>query len=179
MIKTSIEGLKLSENKVAGDERGVLYELIPGGTNNESVKGGIGNIYAAVAQEKGVPRAGHFHNTNVENIFTLTGSALWFLKDFREKSPTKGESFLIILGSEHVKIEDLPQYTLKDKKLIHLHIPTGVYHTFWPLTDNPVMVVSVASHPHNPEDHFSPPVEEDKKLQKVVEKLNLRFPKKR
>lgn len=179
MIKTNIEGLRLNENKVTGDERGVLYELIPGGTNNESVKEGIGNIYAAIAQEKGTPRAGHFHNLNVENIFTLTGSALWFLKDFREDSPTKGESFLVILGSESHEIGEIPQYTLKDKKLIHLHIPTGVYHTFWPLTDNPVMVVSIASHPHNPEDHFSPSIREEQKLQKVIERLNLKFPKER
>src|SRR6056297_3555329 len=98
-LQTPIEGLKVSLNKVVEDERGYLAELLPGGTENElAPKEGIGNIYLSVGGKKGEPRGGHYHNELVENFFTISGQALWLFKDYREGSPTKGETFSLILG---------------------------------------------------------------------------------
>lgn len=150
-----IEGLKVQPQKVIGDERGFLAEMLQGGTENPAASHGIRNIYASVATGKHTPRAAHYHYKNHEMFFTLTGTALWLFHDFRKDSPTFGMSQGVVVGNQK---PDFPVFhdvfTLDDQKFVRIVVPAGVYHAYWPLTDEKVMVVSVASEQHSNADYW-------------------------
>lgn len=156
IIKTKILGLEFQPQKVVGDPRGLLAEMIQGGTASSVVQEhGIGNIYSSIATGKHIGRAAHYHYKNHEIFFTLTGSALWLFHDFRKDSPTFGQSEGVIVGWEKPTSEvHHPVHVLSDKQFLRVVVPTGVYHAYWPLTDNPVTVVAVASVPHNDADYW-------------------------
>jgi len=170
VIKTPIEGLKIGLNKTIGDVRGYLCEVAPGGTENEFVGGKIGNVYCATATQKGIARGGHYHNSLIENFYTLTGSALWLFKDFRESSKTFGETYVAIFGDEKVEGIEADQYVLPES-MAQLLVPEGVYHVFYPLTDKKVIVMALTNLPHDNDDYVRLAVEEDDDLKKLKEKL--------
>lgn len=151
---TTIDGLEFHHTKVLGDPRGLLVELVPGGSTNPILSNGFGNLYSSIATGKHTGRAAHFHFKLHEFFFTLTGSALWFFHDFREHSPTFGKSSAVVLGFDR-PTQDVPDpvYVLSDKDMVRCVVPAGVYHAYWPLTDAPVFVVSVASMPHDNADY--------------------------
>ncbi len=150
-----IQGLEIQPQKVVGDERGFLAEMIQGGTKNAVTDHGIGNIYTSVAVGKHTGRAAHYHYKNHEIFFTLTGTALWLFYDFRKESVTFGETVGVVVG---MKKPDFPVhheiYTLDEKKFVRVVVPAGVYHAYWPLTDEPVMVTAVASEMHDNADYW-------------------------
>lgn len=154
-IQTSINGLELHLTKFIGDSRGFLAEMLQGGFENDLVKEvGVRNIYTSVATGKHIGRAAHFHFKNREIFFTLTGTALWLFHDFREGSPTRGQSWGYIAGLKKPDFEvHQPVYVLEEKNMARVVVPTGVYHAYWPLTDDPVMVVALASVPHDDADY--------------------------
>ncbi len=155
IITTEISGLEVHPQKVFGDIRGVLAEMIQDGSENPVVKErGIGNIYTSMGTGKHIARAAHFHFKNHEVFFTLTGTALWLFHDFRQDSPTFGTNAGLVLGM-HAPKEPVhhPVFTIDQKQLARVVVPTGVYHAFWPLTDEPVATVAVASTPHNDSDY--------------------------
>lgn len=151
---TSISGLELHHTKVVGDACGFLAELVRGGSANPVLAPGFGNLYTSVAIGKHTGRAGHFHFKLHERFFTLTGSAVWFFHDFREGSPTFGKSFTCVLGYDRPpEGTPGPAYILSDRDMVRVVVPPGVYHAYWPLTDAPVIVLAVASTPHNDADY--------------------------
>src|SRR3989338_2177229 len=97
MIDSKIPGLVFRENKIVGDARGVLAELLQKGTGHDLAPQ-IGNLYASIATGRHVPRAAHYHHKLCENQFTLTGTALWVFKDMREGS--SGATQAIIAGAK-------------------------------------------------------------------------------
>lgn len=151
---TTIAGLELHHTKVVGDARGLLAELIQGGNANPVLSNGFGNLYTSIAIGKHTGRAAHFHFKLHEFFFTLTGTALWFFHDFRDGSPTFEKSYSVVLGFDR-PIGDAhdPVYVLADKDMVRCVVPAGVYHAYWPLTDAPVFVVSVASMTHDNADY--------------------------
>ncbi len=162
LVKMPIDGLRVELQKVVGDSRGLLAELLPGGARDPAVaEFGIGNLYASIATGRHVARAGHFHFKNHENFFTLTGVALWLFHDFRENSPTFGVTAGLVLGAAAPETAvQHPQFVLTEKQMARVGVPVGVYHAYWPLTDEKVVVVAAASDPHNDADYDRrPPAE--------------------
>lgn len=154
-VDTSIEGLELHLTKFIGDSRGFLAEMLAGGFENPLVRdGGVRNIYTSVATDKHIGRAAHFHFKNREIFFTLTGTALWLFHDFRDGSPTRGQSWGYIAGMKKPDFTvNHPVYVLEEKHMARVVVPTGVYHAYWPLTDEAVMVVALASVLHDDADY--------------------------
>ncbi|MBP9748849.1 dTDP-4-dehydrorhamnose 3,5-epimerase family protein [Patescibacteria group bacterium] len=155
IIPTSINGLEVHLQKVFGDPRGLLAEMIQGGVNNPVTQPfGIGNIYTSIATGKHIARAAHFHFKNHEIFFTLTGTALWLFHDFREGSPTFGQNAGMVVGFDVPTVPvHHPVYTLDQKQMARVVVPTGVYHAYWPLTDEKVVTVAVASEKHDDVDY--------------------------
>ena len=152
-ISTSINGLEVVLNKVIGDSRGWLGELVPGGAVNPDVKDGLGNIYLSVAQGKNIARAGHYHYRQSELFFTITGAALWVFRDYRQDSETFGALQAMVFTDE-AKINGLaPIYLVGKPSMPCVVVPHGVYHVYWALTDTPVRVVCVATTPHDDSDY--------------------------
>lgn len=155
IIKTEIKGLEIQPQKVVGDERGMLAEMIQGGTENPVTAHGIRNIYTSIAVGKHTGRAAHYHYKLHELFFTLTGTALWLFHDFRKDSPTFGKSAGVVVGFEKPNFPVFHDVlTLDQKQFARVVVPAGVYHAYWPLTDEKVMVVAVASQPHDNEDYW-------------------------
>lgn len=154
-ITIDIDGLTVEIQRVFGDPRGMLAEMLPGGARNPAVAAhGIGNVYASVATGRHVARAAHFHRKNHELFFTLTGTALWLFHDFREGSPTFGKNAGLVLGSDAPTTEVFhPSYTLDRKEMARVSVPVGVYHAYWPLTDEKVVTLAVASEAHDDSDY--------------------------
>lgn len=174
IIETSIEGLKIKLNKVVGDQRGVLCEIAPGGFVHEFFKNGIGNAYSSIATGRHTARAGHFHHKNVENFYTLSGTALWIFKDLREKSQTFNKTFAVILGYDKpTNSNNVVHYTIDEMKMAQVVVPTGVYHVYWPLTDEKVVVVAAASEPYRKEDYVHIDWKEIEDIKNFVSKFGI------
>lgn len=176
IITTNIEGLDIRINKVVRDKRGFLVEISPRVKDDPFLKAGIQNMYISVATEKHTARGGHFHKKNVENFLTLSGVTLWLFIDCRKESPTFNQFYSIILGSEKPQIEtDVPYYTLNDSKMVQTLIPPGVYHVFWPLTNDSVIVLAIASEPfkEDKEDHFTINLSEYEDVKKHLMKFGI------
>lgn len=159
IVTTSIQGLDIHPQRVFGDPRGLLAELVPGGAENDVVRAhGIGNIYASIATGKHIARAAHFHFKNYEIFFTLTGTALWLFHDFRNDSPTFGQNAGMVVGFDAPTSPVYhPVYVLDQKHMARVLVPAGVYHAYWPLTDDKVVVATVASEPHDDTDYDKRP----------------------
>ena len=169
LVETTIADLKIRINKVIEDQRGFLCELAPKGLNDELLVGGVRNIYASTAIGKGKGRGGHYHEKNIESFFTLSGTALWFFHDFRQKSPTFDTSYAVILGLESPEDMPCPVYTVSQSKMAQVSVPPGVYHVFYPLTDKPVTVVALASEGFDKNDYVYPEVGD--KTAEILKKL--------
>lgn len=175
IITTSIAGLEIHLQKVFGDPRGLLAEMIPGGTVNPAVSThGIGNIYASIATGKHIARAAHFHFKNHEIFFTLTGTALWLFHDFREQSTTFGQNAGLVLGFDTpVDPVHHPAFVLEQKQMARVIVPAGVYHAYWPLTDEKVVVASVASELHDDADYDKRPPSAVPSFFEILKKYNV------
>ncbi|OGL60982.1 hypothetical protein A3E96_01390 [Candidatus Uhrbacteria bacterium RIFCSPHIGHO2_12_FULL_46_13] len=152
-ISTAIDGLTIVMNRAIGDERGWLGELVPGGVSNSDVKDGLGNIYLSVAVGKNIARAGHYHYRQSELFFTITGTALWAFRDYREGSKTFGALQAMVFTDEAKPDGPAPVYRVGESGMPYVIVPHGVYHVYWALTDTPVRVVCVATTPHDNADY--------------------------
>ncbi len=154
VVNTGIEGLLIRINKVVKDDRGFLAEIAPFGLEDAFLKAGVKNIYVSAATEKNVARAGHLHKKNIENFFTVAGTALWLFVDCRQDSPTFKKFYSVILGYKKTTSEsNIPSYIIEDSQMAQVLIPAGVYHVFWPLTEDRVTVLAIASESYNKDDY--------------------------
>ena len=174
IIQTPIDDLKIKLNKVIGDKRGYLYEIAPGGNDNELIQGKIGNIYCSSATKKGIARGGHYHHKLIENFCVISGTALWLFKDFRQDSKTYGKVYSFIVGEKLEGVEELntPFYFLPEA-LVQVLVPAGVYHVYYPLSDKKVEVIAITNLPHNEDDYVRFLPQDDEDLKDFLEKLNL------
>ncbi|MBI2542909.1 MAG: dTDP-4-dehydrorhamnose 3,5-epimerase family protein [Candidatus Aenigmarchaeota archaeon] len=168
-VETTIDGLRIKQGNVIHDSRGFLAELSPTGVQNEFFKAGVKNIYVSTSTKKNVSRAGHFHHKNIENFFTLSGTALWMFVDMRKDSPTYNKLFAVVLGTEKPTfIPQDPVYTIDTSGMLQVLVPIGVYHVYWQLTDTPVTVLAIASEPYDKDDYERI---EPKDIPQIQEKL--------
>ena len=153
-INTNIDGLLIRINKVVRDSRGFLAEILPSGLEDNFLQAGLKSIHVSVATEKNVDRAGHLHKKNIENFFTISGTALWLFVDCRKDSPTFNKFYSTILGQKNPTSEkNIPSYIIEDSQMAQVLVPAGVYHIFWPLTDEDVTILALASEPYNKDDY--------------------------
>ena len=175
-INTPINDLKIHLNKVVADERGIYCDMAPGGTDNPFFKDGIKHIHGSIAIKKLVPRGGHYHYHLRENFYTLSGTALWYFYDFRKDSPTYQTGYSVILGFNPAEKEiDVPSYAITQGSMAQIFIPPGVYHIFWPLTDEKVIVAGTGSLDYDSADYARPEIDEVSGAKEVFEKIKKVF----
>lgn len=162
--QTSLEGLFLRDNKTVQDARGLLVELSFGGPAKDPfLEKGIGNILAAVAATRGIPRGGHYHLTSHENSWNVAGTALWYFYDFRSSSPTYKKSIALLLGEKSISLPEelgILDHTLeKQRSIAQVYLSPFIYHLLIPLVA-PVIFFETASQPHNESDYVRIPFQE-------------------
>lgn len=157
-ITTAIAGVKVELQPRFGTHEGAVLHMLPGGVQNpEGFGQELLDVYASTAQGKGVQRGGHYHLKLDELFFTVAGTALWILSDFREDSPTYQKTIGLILGVDRPQEKyDVHTYVVEDGSLPRLRVPHGVYHTFIPLTDERVTTICLGSTPYVKEDYRYP-----------------------
>jgi glucose-1-phosphate thymidylyltransferase len=150
--------------------------MAPGGTDNPFFKDGIKHIHGSIAIKKLVPRGGHYHYHLRENFYTLSGTALWYFYDFRKDSPTYQTGYSVILGFNPAEKEiDVPSYAISQGSMAQIFIPPGVYHIFWPLTDEKVIVAGTGSIDYDSSDYARPEIDEVPGAKEIFEKIKKVF----
>lgn len=154
-----IQGMRLLLNKVVGDERGIFTDLAE--QDNPIFKDNLRHIHAAIAVHKGVARGCHYHNILTETFYVLAGTGICIFHDFRKSSPTYNTTYAAILGYEKPKIEtSLPTHTMQEGSLAQVIVPPGIYHGFWPITDEKMVIVSMGTHGYDPDDYVRPTLDD-------------------
>lgn len=178
-IRTKIDGLMIYFNKVVKDERGYLCEIAPGGIKNPHFffdkkkfrtldlpskyksplfKYGFGDAHAIVFKKIGSSRGGHYHKTNYDLSFILSGTCLCYFYDSRKFSKTYRKEEIFLAGNKSIKLKrgniKIKDFTIESKKKIALIlIPPGIYHIFYSLSkENPNLFV-FASQRYNEKDY--------------------------
>jgi dTDP-4-dehydrorhamnose 3,5-epimerase len=105
-IKTEIEGLKIFEPKVWGDERGYFYESY---NYNTFLAAGIEAKFVQDNQARsdfGVLRGLHYQVppfAQAKLVRVIEGKVLDVVVDIRDGSPTYGQTFSLVLSAENKK----------------------------------------------------------------------------
>ncbi len=174
ILETAVDGVKIKLGKVVLDDRGFLAELSPTGIDHTFFNAGIKNIYVSTSTQKNIIRAGHLHYKNVENFYTLSGTALWIFVDLRRDSPTYNKAFAVILGSKTPSFEtNDPIYTIDMSTSAQVLVPTGVYHAYLQLTDEPVTVLAIASEPYDEKDYDRTPPTSIPQIQEKLKEYDI------
>lgn len=152
-VSTSIEGLSLFLNQARSDERGIHCDITPVGADSHLLAEDIKRIQANITTRFGAPRGGHYHFRLQENFFTLSGTALWYFYDFNKNSTTYGKSYAVILGFETPALEmGIAAYTIDQGFAAQVAVAAGIYHIYWPLVGEQVVVVGTGSLQYDFED---------------------------
>lgn len=182
-LKTPIISLKIHLNKVVGDKRGYFCDLAE--TDNPIWKTKIKHIHASIAIKKGVARGEHYHLRLIENFWVLSGTALWIFHDFNKKSKTYGKTWSLILGfspkgnpiftkeGREVIVRGTKSYFVDQGKLAQIEINPYVYHSFWPLTNEPVVVVASGTTGYDPTDFVKPNIVDVPGAVRILKKFKL------
>ena len=169
---TGINGVRIIFNKVVKDERGVFADLAE--EQNPLFTAGLKHLHASIAIKKGVARGCHYHYRLRETFYILAGTGLCILHDFRKESPTAGKTYAVILGYEKPKeTTELPVYTITEGTLPELIIPPMVYHGFWPLTEEKLVLVGGGTHAYDPEDYARPALKEVPGATEILRRHNI------
>ena len=142
-------------------DAGVLH-MLPGGVENpENWPEGLRDIYAFTAVGFGNSRGGHYHKELNEFFFTVSGTALRILSDFRIDSSTYGKTIGVILGAKKPgEAHDVPVYVLENGDHARLRVPAGIYHAIYPLSEERLLSIGIGSTPYNTNDYIHPKLEE-------------------
>ena len=170
--KTAIDGLRLLFNNAVGDGRGVFADLAE--EDNPIFGTAMRHIHTSIAAHKGVARGCHYHNIQTETFYALSGTGLCVFHDFRADSETRGATYAIILGHERPGTETtLPVHTIDQGTLAQIIVPPGVYHGFWPMSDERLVLVATSTHRYDPTDYVRPSLDEIPDLARILRQHNL------
>ncbi|MFA6017609.1 MAG: dTDP-4-dehydrorhamnose 3,5-epimerase family protein [Patescibacteria group bacterium] len=176
-IETEIEGCVVDLMPIFGDANGGVLHMLPNGTSNSDwFKGeNILDVYAFMSTKQNTLRGGHYHPILEEMFFTITGTALWILSDFRESSPTYKKTIAIILGNKApTKSTVLPDYTQQTtQSLARLTVPAGVYHAISPLSPEGFTTIALGTTPYNKDDYQYPNTEDVPNMKNILETFNI------
>ncbi|MFA6429856.1 MAG: hypothetical protein WCV84_05160 [Patescibacteria group bacterium] len=178
IIDSGIAGATIELQPLIGNLDGAVLHMLPGGKENpEGFGDDIRDIYASTAVGRGTHRGGHYHLKLDELFFTVNGTSLWILSDFRPESPTFQKTVGIITGVD--PLEDtcgMPNYFItRDRALARVRVPAGVYHAFFPLTDERVMNIAIGSTSYHKEDYLYPKPEEVAGMESVLKLCHIQI----
>jgi len=173
LITTNINGVTIKFENTISDSRGIFFDLVENGFDENIFKGGIKHVYAVVTHEKLVARGNHLHFKNFENFFPLTGTLLWILLDCRKNSSTYGNLHSFITSYEDFDNKEFSVYSIKQKKFTHFTVPPLVYHMSASLTDEPATTVTMGSIPFDAEDVGKPEKKLFEKVEKIISKYRI------
>ena len=173
LIITNINGVYIKFEYTTSDERGSFFDIVENGFDENTYKGGVKHVYAAVTSEKLFARGNHFHFKNFENFFPMTGTLLWILLDCRKDSSTYGNLHSFITSYGDFDNKEFPVYSVKQKKFTHFTVPPLVYHMSASLTDEPAATLTIASNPFDANDVGKPEKELFEKVEKITSKYNV------
>lgn len=128
-----IDGVKTKKIVPHYDDRGFFSEILKFGeeTFHEIKQTSYGETYP------GVIKAFHWHKRKWESWCVVKGSAQVVLYDWRDSSPTKGQTDIFYTG---------------EKNPLLISIPPGVAHGYKVLGAGPIGVIYHVSEPYNPKD---------------------------
>lgn len=126
-----IEGVKVNELTVHGDDRGSLIELL---RNDDKLIEKFGQATFSITYP-GVIKAFHWHEKQDDLWFVVSGNAQVVLYDLREESPTSKKTQIIYLGELYG-----PKTVL---------IPKRVAHGYRVLGNKPVSLIYFTTEPYN------------------------------
>jgi dTDP-4-dehydrorhamnose 3,5-epimerase len=135
---TPLDGVKVIEPRVFGDDRGWFFECF----NADRYHGlGMPEVWAqdnVSCSSRDVVRGLHFQNPTAQSklVMVLEGDVFDVVVDLRRASPTFGRSFSVILSG-------------KDK--MQLFVPEGFAHGFCALSDRALFAYK-CSRPYAPAD---------------------------
>lgn len=173
VIQTPIDGVTVERQPMIGTFQGSVIHMLPGGVENpEGFGENLRDVYGFTAKGRNVFRGGHYHPKLNELFFTMTGTALWILSDFREDSPTKGVTHALILSIDKpTETYGFPMYALEEGSFVRLRVPAGIYHAVFPLTDERITSIGLGSTAYNKEDYRYPKPEEVPGMKEILDKI--------
>lgn len=151
-MNTIIEGLYVSESKIIEDSRGALFQLGQGQFKN----------LIAVTIKDNKPRGGHYHKKAIDEVWTVSGCALWFFIDMRDESTSKGKVFSC-----------RAEINADSGTLTRIQIPAGVYHIIWKLSNEPMMFIETKTMTYDERDYIRIPDDSISDLFKFKKENNL------
>ena len=131
-----IKDVQVTPLKVNTDDRGYLIVIGSLGRVHAPEIPTMKEVYLVGDMVKFTIRAFHKHESLWDYFFISHGSAKFVLVDDRPDSSTKGEKNTFVLTERNPSL---------------LVVPPGVYHGWMSLEDD-TQLISVASHPYNPEN---------------------------
>lgn len=118
-----IDGVKVAKLKVIPDERGRLMEMLRS-DDPDFLK--FGQMYLTTAYP-GVVKGWHYHKTQTDTMFVVSGMMKIVLYDMRPGSPTRGELSEFFAGIHNP---------------IRIQIPPGVCHGFKCVSTEEALVIN-------------------------------------
>jgi len=130
-----IEGVKIEELVTYPDERGYFREVF------RTEKALINKVAQASATMSypGVIKAWHYHKKQDDLWYVAKGMIQAVLYDKREKSRTKGQTQVVMMG---------------DHKPVNLFIPKGVVHGYKVVGNEPALVIYATNKTYDPDDEL-------------------------
>lgn len=180
-INLGLEGTHIHLMPMFGDDTGGVLHMLPGGQDHPDWFGGaIKDVYSCFGTQKSGGRGGHYHYKLQEQFFSVGGTVLWVLSDFRKESPTFGRTIGVILGWNKPKeTGGLPSYTVDETHhMARLTVPNGVYHALFPVAES-FLVVALGSTGYDPEDYAYPNPKEVPDMEVILQRFKLDLPKAR
>lgn len=162
-IQTAIDGVVIDLMPAFEKNNGGVFHMLPGGSSNSDWFGGdIRDVYGFYSNEQNKLRGGHYHPTLNEMFFTVAGTALWILSDFRPESPTYKKTIGIILGkAKSDRAHNLPSYTVEETgRHARIKVPAGVYHAIAPLGDQGFTAIALGTTAFDKDDYRYPTIAE-------------------
>lgn len=129
-----IHDVKIKKLKLIPDDRGFLMEML---RCDDEVFKGFGQVYMTGCK-RGIVKGWHYHKEQTDNFVCVYGKALVVLCDFREGSPTHGES-------NEFYLDGPPE---KGEGNMLLQIPVGVMHGFTAFECDEARIVNVPTRPY-------------------------------
>lgn len=179
IIETGIGGCRIEQQRLIGNAQKGVVHFLPGGSKNPEWFGGeILDVYGFYAAEKNTFCGGHYHPKLHEMFFTISGTALWVVSDFRPNSPTFEKTTAFILGhTAPPETNGLPTYLWQPPTGVsRVRVPSGVYHIIFSLTDEGFVSLALGSTAYDAEDYRYPKPEEVPGMADILKPFGIPLP---
>lgn len=140
---TTIEGVTLTDLKIIADDRGQVMHMLRQDSPVFQRFGKFGEVYFSGVYQ-GVVKGWKIHSRSWSNWSVPSGRVKATLYDARETSPTKGQTFEVVLGDHNYQL---------------LTIPPGVAAAWRGFSPTMSLVANFASETHDPEEGKTVPLE--------------------